>query len=103
MSGIAQVPAPAEPLHVRSVPGGEPSAQLQVRASTSPQHLNCPRCRLSIVLRPHRASIRHCPRCVARDSRIVDLFISTLASDALYADSSPPPAEAELAPATSSL
>jgi hypothetical protein len=102
MSGIAQaldqVPAPAEPLRVGSVPGCEPSLRLHVSANASLRYLNCPRCRLSIALRPHRASIRHCPRCVARDSRLVEMFISTLAADALYAKSSLSQAEAELPP-----
>ena len=40
-------------------------------------HLNCPRCGLSIPMRPHRAAIRHCPRCVARSRVIVELFCST--------------------------
>jgi hypothetical protein len=107
MSGIAQaldqVSAPAEPLEVGSVAGRAPSIHLGVRANSSPRHLNCPRCRLSIALKPHRASIRHCPRCVARDSKIVELFISTLAFHALYAEESPQQAEADLPPAMSSL
>jgi hypothetical protein len=53
-------------------------------------HLNCPRCGLSIEVRPHRAAIRHCPRCVGRSRLSVELFSSTLPADVLYDESSLP-------------
>jgi hypothetical protein len=70
------------------------STSLQLDASRG--YLNCPRCGLSIALRPHRTAIRHCPRCVARSREIVELFISTLAVDALYAADSRPHAGVDL-------
>ncbi len=69
---------------------GQPDASLRSR------HLNCPRCGLSIAVRPHRAAIRHCPRCVARSRVIVELFTSTLPADVLYAENSLPRADAEV-------
>jgi hypothetical protein len=62
--------------------------------------LCCPRCGLSIEVRPRRAAIRHCPRCVARARVIVELFGSTLPADVLYAEDSLPRADDELAPAS---
>jgi hypothetical protein len=53
-------------------------------------HLNCPRCGLSIVVRPQRAAIRHCPQCVARSRMLVELFSSTLSADVLYDENSLP-------------
>jgi hypothetical protein len=47
-------------------------------------------------VRPYRAAIRHCPRCVARGRVIVELFSSTLPADVLYADGALPRVEAEL-------
>jgi hypothetical protein len=61
--------------------------------------LCCPRCGLSIEVRPGRTAIRHCPRCVARRV-IVELFSSTLPADVLYEENSLPRADDELAPAS---
>ena len=72
------------------------STSTQPDASARSGHLNCPRCGLSIEVRPHRTAIRHCPRCVARGRVIVELFSSTLPADVLYADSALPRVEAEL-------
>jgi hypothetical protein len=36
------------------------------QASVRGGYLSCPRCGLSIEVRPHRTAIRHCPRCVGR-------------------------------------
>jgi hypothetical protein len=55
--------------------------------------LECPRCGLSIALRPHRAAIRHCPRCVARGRLLVELFSPTLSLDEVHDASSLPHAE----------
>jgi hypothetical protein len=49
------------------------------------RYLNCPRCRLTIEVRPHRMVIAHCPRCIAHHHRIVELFSSQLPADVLYA------------------
>jgi hypothetical protein len=57
-------------------------------------HLNCPRCGLSIAVRPHRAAIRHCPRCIGRSRVIVELFSSTLPAAVLYGESSLPRVDA---------
>jgi hypothetical protein len=65
-------------------------------------HLNCPRCGLSIEVRPHRTAIRHCPRCVGRSRLIVELFSSTLPADVLYDESSLPRVDDELAMASTS-
>jgi hypothetical protein len=46
-------------------------------------HRNYPRHGLGTAVRPNRALIRHCPRCVTRSRNVVDLFISTLPADAL--------------------
>ena len=69
----------------------------QLDAGVRRGHLNCPRCGLSIAVRPHRAAIRHCPRCVARSRMIVELFSSTLPADVLYDESSLPRVDDELA------
>jgi hypothetical protein len=72
------------------------STSPQPDASTRARHLNCPRCGLSIAVRPHRAAMRHCPRCVARGRVIVELFSSTLPASVLYAESALPRVEAAL-------
>lgn len=41
-------------------------------------------------MQPHRAAIRHCPRCVGRNRLLVELFSSTLPADVLYDHSSLP-------------
>jgi hypothetical protein len=46
-------------------------------------------------VQPHRALIRHCPRCVARNRVIVELFSSTLAADVLYDENSLPRVDGE--------
>jgi len=76
------------------------STSTQVDASARREHLNCPRCSLSIEVRPYRAAIRHCPRCLARARLVVELFSSTLPADVLYDENSLPRADDELAPAT---
>ena len=73
------------------------SAGTQVDASVLRLHLNCPRCGLSIEVRPHRAAIRHCPRCVGRSQLIIELFSSTLPADVLYDENSLPRVDGELA------
>ena len=55
--------------------------------------LNCPRCGLSIALRPRWLANPHCPRCLGRNSTIVELFSSGLPADALYHDNSLPRAD----------
>jgi hypothetical protein len=66
--------------------------------------LDCPRCGLSVEVRPHRTAMKHCPRCIARSRLIVELFRSTMPSDALYGEYSLPRVDEESAPvsATSS-
>jgi hypothetical protein len=60
----------------------------QIDASVCGEHLNCPRCGLSIEVRPYRTAIRHCPRCVARNRVIVELFFSSaLPADVRYDES----------------
>jgi hypothetical protein len=46
-------------------------------------------------VQPYRAAIRHCPRCVGRNSLIVELFSSTLPADVLYDENSLPRADGE--------
>jgi hypothetical protein len=58
-------------------------------------HLNCPRCGLSIEVRPNRAAITHCPRCVGRSRVAVELFSSSLPTDLLYREGSSPSADEE--------
>lgn len=48
-------------------------------------------------MQPHRAAIRHCPRCVGRSRIIVELFSSTLPADVLYDESTLPGVDGELA------
>lgn len=76
------------------------STGTQIDASARREHLNCPRCGLSIAVRPYRAMIRHCPRCVARARVVVDLFSSTLPADVLYQEDSLPLVDDDLAPAS---
>jgi hypothetical protein len=45
-------------------------------AAIATAYLHCPRCGLSIPLRSRLLTIVHCPRCVARDRRLVELLIS---------------------------
>jgi hypothetical protein len=66
------------------------STSTQVDTTVHCGHLNCPRCGLSIEVRPNRAAMRHCPRCVGRSRLIVDLFSSTLPADVLYDENSLP-------------
>ena len=73
------------------------STSTQDYASARCGHLNCPRCGLSIEVRPYRAAIRHCPRCVARTRLVVELFSSTLPADVLYDENSLPRVDDELA------
>jgi transcription elongation factor Elf1 len=70
--------------------------QATIDSPKFPRHLNCPRCGLSILVQPHRAAIRHCPRCVARSRVIVELFSSTLPADVLYDEGSVPRVDGEL-------
>jgi hypothetical protein len=60
------------------------------QASVRGGYLSCPRCGLSIEVRPHRTAIRHCPRCVGRRRLIVELVGSTITADLLYEESSLP-------------
>jgi hypothetical protein len=46
-------------------------------------------------VQPHRAAIRHCPRCVGRNRVTVELFSSTLPADVLYDESSLPRVDGE--------
>jgi hypothetical protein len=62
-------------------------------AVTGTMYLNCPRCWLSIISKPDRPTIEHCPRCMARSRIAVRLFASTLSSDELYAARSAPEAD----------
>lgn len=39
-------------------------------------YLNCPECGLSVALLFPCAPIEHCPRCLARRRRAVELFVS---------------------------
>jgi hypothetical protein len=79
------------------------STSTQVDASVSCGHLNCPRCGLSIEVRPCRVAIRHCPRCVARSRVIVELFSSTLPADVLYEENSLPRVDDKQIPASASI
>src|ERR1700733_13468699 len=65
----------------------------QIDASVCYEHLNCPRCGLSIEVRPYRTQIRHCPRCVAHNRVIVELFSSALPPDVRYDENSLPQAQ----------
>jgi hypothetical protein len=78
------------------------STSPQVNASARSEHLNCPRCGLSVAVRPYRAAIRHCPRCVARARVVVELFSSTLPVDVPYDEDSLPRADDKLTPASTS-
>ena len=55
--------------------------------------LNCPRCGLTITPRVAWLSVRHCPRCLARTHTLVELFVTRLPAQALYAHGSEPQAE----------
>lgn len=76
------------------------STSAQVDATVHCGHLNCPRCGLSVAVRPYRAAIRHCPRCLARARVVVEFFSSTLPADVLYDEDSLPGADDEPAPAS---
>lgn len=39
-------------------------------------YLNCPSCGLVLRMPRSESAIEHCPRCVARSRRLVDLFVS---------------------------
>jgi len=39
-------------------------------------YLNCPNCRLTVVMTWLDEPVEHCPRCLARQQRKVDLFVS---------------------------
>ena len=56
-------------------------------------YLNCPRCGLSIAPRAEWLQIEHCPRCLARSRTLVELFASTLPTEALYRHDLAPGAE----------
>jgi len=73
------------------------STRRQPHASLRSGHLNCPRCGLSIAVRPHRTAIRHCPRCVGRSRVLVELFSSALPADVLYEEGSLPQVDGETA------
>jgi hypothetical protein len=73
------------------------SISTEVDATVHCGHLNCPRCGLSIEVRPNRAAMRHCPRCVGRSRLIIELFSSTLPADVLYDENSLPRVGDELA------
>ena len=76
------------------------STSTQVDATVHCGHLNCPRCGLSVAVRPYRAAIKHCPRCVARARVVVELFSSALPADVLYEEGLLPRSDDELAPAS---
>jgi uncharacterized Zn finger protein len=40
-------------------------------------YLNCPTCGLVLaVIKPGRELVEHCPRCLARRRRLVDMYVS---------------------------
>jgi hypothetical protein len=39
-------------------------------------YLNCPNCRLTVLMTRPDGVVEHCPRCLARQRRTVDLFVS---------------------------
>jgi hypothetical protein len=53
---------------------------------TDSRYLNCPRCGLSIAVRSRWLAIKHCPRCVARQRTVVELFGSRLPARVSYAE-----------------
>ncbi len=83
--------------HKRSMLNASVRTPAIIASPKYPRHLNCPRCGLSILVRPHRAAIGHCPRCVGRSRVIVELFSSTLPADVLYDENSLPRVDGELA------
>lgn len=91
-------PRPASghpPSYKRSMSNASVRTPAIIASPKYPRHLNCPRCGLSLLVQPHRAAIRHCPRCVGRNRVIVELFSSTLPADLLYDESSLPRVEGE--------
>jgi len=49
-------------------------------------YANCPRCRLSIVVRANALMPRHCPRCIGRARVLAPMFASPLPMRLLSAD-----------------
>ena len=39
-------------------------------------YLNCPTCRLTVAMAGPQGTMQHCPRCMSRAKRMVDLFVS---------------------------
>jgi ribosomal protein S27AE len=52
--------------------------------ATDTAYMNCPRCGLSIRLHPRMLTVRHCPRCVAVQRRLVELVSSPLPTEKPY-------------------
>lgn len=69
------------------------------RTRSGAVHLNCPRCGLSVHVKPQWLAIRHCPRCVARSRIAVEMFSSGLPTAELYANDSLPQVDEEGRPA----
>jgi len=51
-------------------------------------YANCPRCRLSIVVRAATLAPRHCPRCIGRARVLAPMFASPLPIRLLSGDDS---------------
>jgi len=79
--------------HARDLASGAQAGRTRLREAAA--YLNCPRCGLVIVVKTPWLAARHCPRCLARDRVVVDLFRSQLPADLLYAPAQAP----RLAPA----
>jgi hypothetical protein len=58
-----------------AAPGVIPESVTRIPATAE---LRCPRCGLSILLRPRRLAMAHCPRCIARHRTLVELLSSAL-------------------------
>jgi hypothetical protein len=52
------------------------AAQPNLCTEVAMPYLNCPSCGLTINVTRPGALIEHCPRCLARDKRPVELFVS---------------------------
>jgi hypothetical protein len=61
------------------------SDQVRVRAGVlgSTVHLRCPRCGLAMLARPRWIAAKHCPRCVARAHKLVELLTDSAETDRL--------------------
>ena len=59
-------------------------------AAGSVQHLNCPRCGLTIRPRAEWLAVEHCPRCLARRRTAVNMFASTVLADEPYGERATP-------------